>query len=107
MAPVDRKKYAADVLEHVLGGVHATADDAVQPLLPHEVVTLGDRSWLGLGTARDPRHHDSPALPESGGRRRPDAYESDRRGEHQYERDVDSPSHRTRQALKKRLERKR
>jgi len=49
MATVDRKKYVVDVLEHVLGGVHATTD--ATPEAAHtDVVRLGVRPWLGLGT---------------------------------------------------------
>ena len=53
MAPVDRKKYAVDILERVLGGVHATSDDAPETS-PFKVVRLGVRPWLGLGTAETP-----------------------------------------------------
>jgi hypothetical protein len=105
MAPVDRKKYAVDVLEHVLGGVRATTDETVEAS-HSEVVRLGVRPWLGLGTADPIRRPERPEIPSETGRST-DAYESDRRGEHKYAGERERPSHRQRRELKERLERER
>ena len=105
MAPVDRKKYAVDVLEHVLEGVRATSDETAETGHP-EVVRLGVRPWLGLGTVAGVSATRASEPQPVGGGQRGDAYESDRRGEHHY-RDVERPSHRERRALKERLERER
>jgi hypothetical protein len=106
MALVDRKKYVVDVLEHVLEGVRTTSDETAET--GHaEVVRLGVRPWLALGTVTGPgwiRPADSQPV---GGGARGDAYESDRRGEHHYRDDADRPSQRERRALKERLERER
>ena len=106
MAPVDRKKYAVDVLEHVLGGVRATTDDTVEASHA-EVVRLGVRPWLALGTTAGQRTSEFPATGEKSPGRGEDAYDSDRRGEHRYAGDAERPSHRARRALKERLERER
>ena len=107
MPPVDRKKYAVDVLEHVLGGVRATTDDTVEAAHA-EVVRLGVRPWLALGTtAADQQKREIPPTGERNPARGGDAYDSDRRGEHRYAGEAERPSHRARRALKERLERER
>jgi len=107
MALVDRKKYVVDVLEHVLEGVRTSSDETAEK--GHaEVVRLGVRPWLALGTVSGTsaiRPFDSQ--PISGGGPRGDAYESDRRGEHHSRDDAERPSQRERRAPKKRLERER
>jgi hypothetical protein len=105
MATVDRKKYAVDVLEHVLAGVRATTDETVEAT-HSEVVRLGVHPWLALGTTEEPRRPSRPATSTETGRPR-DEYESDRRGEHRYAGERERPSHRQRRELKERLERER
>jgi hypothetical protein len=109
MPPVDRKKYAVDVLEHVLAGVRATSDET--PETGHaEVVRLGVRPWLALGTMTGTSFTGNRLAESrlaSGSGQGGDAYESDRRGEHHYHDDPERPSHRERRALKERLERER
>jgi len=90
MSPVDRKKYAVDVLEHVLGGIRATTRDTPETA-QSEVVPLGVRPWLGLGAADAPRPQRPAIAPDVEGRG--DRYESDRRGEHRYAGTPERPSH--------------
>lgn len=109
MAGIDRRKHDFDVMERVLGSAHdALGDDA-----PHtEVVNLGNRPWFAgvtttavqvtVGATRE--EDEQPPRPAPGD----DQYESDRRGEHTYphEKEREPASHRERDALKSRLERR-
>jgi hypothetical protein len=85
MATVDRKKYAVDVLEHVLGGVRATTDETVEET-HSEVVRLGVRPWLALGTAdtlRQTRPGSAPVRMAAGRRESVRRGEDEHRGPHE------------------------
>ena len=97
MAPLDRKKYVVDVLEHVLAGVHATTGVATGTAHT-EIARLGTRPWLGLGTRQ---LESAPMIGSPGG----DAY--DRRREHHRAKETERRSKRARRAPKGRLERQR
>jgi hypothetical protein len=108
MADIDRRKHDMDVMERVLGSARDRSGDAASRT---EVVTLGNRSSLAGATTTavqvtvgDLRRDEEAQRPARGD----DRYESDRRGEHTY---PDEPrrepaSHRQRDALKSRLERR-
>ena len=106
MGAIDRRKHDVDVMERVLGNAREPLDGDAYT----EVVDLGIRPWLGGTTLTavqltvGAERRDEKPRPS----RDDDQYESDRRGEHSYPPD-DHPeprSHRERDALRSRLERR-
>ena len=106
MASIDRRKHDIDVIERVLGGF-------LEESTPAEVVSPGIASrpegrpttavQIGTGATQE-REQSGQPRPARGD----DEYESDRRGEHSYPGDGTGgpPSHRERDDLKSRLERR-
>jgi hypothetical protein len=114
MAAIDRRKHDIDVIERVLGGARDRADDDGPQT---EVVESDVRPWLAGTTSTSVQvtvgaHRKDQAPPQEPADPRPadrtDEYDSDRRGEHSYPEDdrAEPSSHRERDALKSRLERR-
>ena len=106
MAGIDRRKHDIDVIERVLGGLleESTPAEVVSPGIPSTPAGLPTTAvQISVGTMQEREKAGQPR-PARGD----DEYESDRRGEHSYPGDGKGgpPSHRERDDLKSRLERR-
>jgi hypothetical protein len=109
MAGIDRRKHHIDVMERVIAPLREGLDGELDVEVSHESMPP-ESADAGSGAIRaaagTPRETGEPRPPRTP--RGDDEYESDRRGEHTYPDDgtPSPPSHKQRNDLKSRLERR-